>query len=192
MCATFRASFIAPITNREVQSTIADIQCPVTGLALLALTTITVMPPIIMAMVTKGIAAIGGAAFAAAAYSTRAWETDSNEDNETLEIAEESSTDEMIQPETVSIEISDPVTADIAYTIDPLSPAESEAIDMASTENDEIVIEDIEYPDEGDIFQSDMQDVMDWVAGETMDIPLLDNAIYSDDTIVEDSQLFSI
>ena len=55
-----------------------------------------------------------------------------------------------------------------------------------------IVIEDIEYPDEGDIFQSDMQDVMDWVAGETMDIPLLDNAIYSDDTIVEDSQLFSI
>ena len=100
--------------------------------------------------------------------------------------------DEMIQPETVSIEISDPVTADIAYTIDPLSPAESEAIDMASTENDEIVIEDIEYPDEGDIFQSDMQDVMDWVAGETMDIPLLDNAIYSDDTIVEDSQLFSI
>ncbi len=37
----------------------------------------------------------------------------------------------MIQPETVSIEISDPVTADIAYTIDPLSPAESEAIDMA-------------------------------------------------------------
>ena len=37
-----------------------------------------------------------------------------------------------------------------------------------------------------------MQDVMDWVAGETMDIPLLDNAIYSDDTIVEDSQLFSI
>lgn len=137
-------------------------------------------------------AAIGGAAFAAAAYSTRAWETDSNEDNETLEIAEESSTDEMIQPETVSIEISDPVTADIAYTIDPLSPAESEAIDMASTENDEIVIEDIEYPDEGDIFQSDMQDVMDWVAGETMDIPLLDNAIYSDDTIVEDSQLFSI
>lgn len=80
-------------------------------------------------------AAIGGAAFAAAAYSTRAWETDSNEDNETLEIAEESSTDEMIQPETVSIEISDPVTADIAYTIDPLSPAESEAIDMASTEN---------------------------------------------------------
>ena len=136
--------------------------------------------------------AIGGAAFAAAAYSTRAWETDSNEDNETLEITEESSTDEMIQPETVSIEISDPVTADIAYTIDPLSPAESEAIDMASTENDEIVIEDIEYPDEGDIFQSDMQDVMDWVAGETMDIPLLDNAIYSDDTIVEDSQLFSI
>ena len=117
-------------------------------------------------------AAIGGAAFAAAAYSTRAWE--------------------VIQPETVSIEISDPVTADIAYTIDPLSPAESEAIDMASTENDEIVIEDIEYPDEGDIFQSDMQDVMDWVAGETMDIPLLDNAIYSDDTIVEDSQLFSI
>ena len=90
------------------------------------------------------------------------------------------------------MEISDPVTADIAYTIDPLSPAESEAIDMASTENDEIVIEDIEYPDEGDIFQSDMQDVMDWVAGETMDIPLLDNAIYSDDTIVEDSQLFSI
>ena len=73
-------------------------------------------------------AAIGGAAFAAAAYSTRAWETDSNEDNETLEIVEESSTDEMIQPETVSIEISDPVTADIAYTIDPLSPAESEAI----------------------------------------------------------------
>ena len=111
-------------------------------------------------------AAIGGAAFAAAAYSTRAWETDSNEDNETLEIVEESSTDEMIQPETVSIEISDPVTADIAYTIDPLSPAESEA--------------------------TDMQDVMDWVAGETMDIPLLDNAIYSDDTIVEDSQLFSI
>ena len=46
-------------------------------------------------------AAIGGAAFAAAAYSTRAWETDSNEDNETLEIVEESSTDEMIQPETV-------------------------------------------------------------------------------------------
>ena len=31
-------------------------------------------------------AAIGGAAFAAAAYSTRAWETDSNEDNETLEL----------------------------------------------------------------------------------------------------------
>lgn len=90
-------------------------------------------------------AAIGGAAFAAAAYSTRAWETDSNEDNETLEIVEESSTDEMIQPETVSIEISDPVTADIAYTIDPLSPAESEAIDMASTENDEIVIEDISH-----------------------------------------------
>ena len=138
-------------------------------------------------------AAIGGAAFAAAAYSTRAWETDSNEDNETLEIVEESSTDEMIQPETVSIEISDPVTADIAYTIDPLSPAESEAIDMAtSTENDEIVIEDIEYPDEGDILQSDMQDVMDWVAGETMDIPLPDDAISSDDTIVEDSQLFSI
>ena len=67
-------------------------------------------------------AAIGGAAFAAAAYSTRAWETDSNEDNETLEIVEESSTDEMIQPETVSIEISDPVTADIAYTIDPSPP----------------------------------------------------------------------
>lgn len=136
-------------------------------------------------------AAIGGAAFAAA-YSTGIWETDSNESNEVSETVEESSTDEMIQPETVSIEISDPVTADIAYTIDPLSPAESEAIDMASTENDEIVIEDIEYPDEGDIFQSDMQDVMDWVAGETMDIPLLDNAIYSDDTIVEDSQLFSI
>ena len=98
----------------------------------------------------------------------------------------------MIQPETVSIEISNPVTADIAYTIDPLSPTESEGIDMASTENDEIVIEDIEYPDEGDILQSDMQDVMDWVAGETMDIPLRDDAIYSDDTIVEDSQLFSI
>ena len=137
-------------------------------------------------------AAIGGAAFAAAAYSTGIWETDSNESNEVSETVEESSTDEMIQPETVSIEISNPVTADIAYTIDPLSPTESEGIDMASTENDEIVIEDIEYPDEGDILQSDIQDVMDWVAGETMDIPLPDDAIYSDDTIVEDSQLFSI
>lgn len=67
------------------------------------------------------------------------------------ETVEESSTDEMIQPETVSIEISNPVTADIAYTIDPLSPTESEGIDMASTENDEIVIEVIEYPDRMEI-----------------------------------------
>ena len=65
-------------------------------------------------------AAIGGAAFAAAAYSTGIWETDSNESNEVSETVEESSTDEMIQPETVSIEISNPVAADIAYTTDKI------------------------------------------------------------------------
>ena len=62
----------------------------------------------------------GGAAFATAAYSTRVWETDSNENNETLKAVEESSADGIVAPETISIEISNPVAADIAYTTDKI------------------------------------------------------------------------
>ena len=65
-------------------------------------------------------ATIGGAAFATAAYSTRVWETDSNENNETLKAVEESSADGIVAPETISIEISNPVAADIAYTTDKI------------------------------------------------------------------------
>lgn len=131
-------------------------------------------------------AVIGGAAFAAAAYSTGIWETESDEGNEASESVEGDSANEMIQPETISIEISNPVTADITYTTDALL-SESEGIDIINTENDEIVIQDIEYPDEGEILQSDMQNVMDLVTEETIDIPLMENVTYDDNTIIEDS-----
>lgn len=137
-------------------------------------------------------AVIGGTAFATAAYSTRIWETDSNEHNETLETVEESSADGMIPPETISTETSNPVAENIAYTTHPIPPTESEEINIIGTENNEIIIENIEYPDEGETLQSDMQNIIELAAGEIMDIPLPEDTTYNDDTIIEDSQQFFI
>lgn len=68
-----------------------------------------------------GVAASAGATIGGAAFATaRVWETDSNENNETLKAVEESSADGIVAPETISIEISNPVAADIAYTTDKI------------------------------------------------------------------------
>lgn len=122
--------------------------------------------------VAAGVGAVvGGGAFAAAAYSAGVW-------------------DESSHPEVISIETPNQTTTadfDANVTEMPILTG-SDEVSIVSVENSEMPVEGFEYPSEGSILQSDIQEVMDLSIDPTMEIPPMANldCVCSDSEIITD------
>lgn len=123
--------------------------------------------------VAAGVGAVvGGAAFAAATYSAGVW-------------------DESSHPEVISIETPNQTTTtadfDTNVTEMPILTGNDE-VSIVSVENSEMPVEGFEYPSEGSILQSEIQEVMDLPTDPAMEIPSMDNldCVCSDSEIITD------
>lgn len=115
---------------------------------------------------------VGGAAFAAAAYSAGVW-------------------DESLHPEVVSIETPNQTTIAVncnTNTTEASIIIGSDEVSIVSVENSEIPVEGFQYPSEGPILQSDMQEVIDLPIDPAMEILSIDNlaCMYPDSEVMTD------
>lgn len=146
--------------------------------------------------IAAGIGAVvGGAAFATAANSAGIWDENPETNNDTLESTEQS-INSIAHSEIISVEMSTPTetVAPIESGIsETSSPVYDDGISIINIENNDIVVESIEYPDEGYILQSDTQVIMDLSLEQTTYISTIEspNSI-NDDISIDDSHIHLI
>lgn len=148
--------------------------------------------------IAAGIGAVtGGAAFATAAYSAGILESEQEEIIDDGKMTEHNEvTVEIHRPEVIPVETLSSSTGDVStepYITEPSVLPDNDEVNIVIVESNGMHLENIEYPTEGAILHSDMQEVMDVSINQTIDTLFVDsiNETY-DDSVTDDYLLYLI